>query len=128
MATLTHKPIAAPAARSRAGLLWLTQAISGALLIVLLLVHMVAHHFIVEGGLRDYAQVLAYVANPFVFVLELLFLGSATLHAALGVRAVVLDLALRPAAQRLMDGALVVIAAGVLVYGVWLAFALQRLA
>ena len=41
---------------------------------------MVAHHFVVEevGGLRTYAQVLDYIANPVMFVIEIVFLVVVT--------------------------------------------------
>jgi succinate dehydrogenase hydrophobic anchor subunit len=56
---------------------------------------MIAHHFIVEGGLRNYQQVLS-TANPVVFIIEVLFVILAVIHALLGVRAIVIDL--RPSA------------------------------
>ena len=43
--------------RDRSGSLWLVQAFSGLLLVFILGAHMIAHHFIVEGGLRDYEPV-----------------------------------------------------------------------
>ena len=58
MAT-TVSPQARAGRRGPAGALWLVQAISGLLLVLVLGLHMVAHHFVVEGGLRDYAQVRA---------------------------------------------------------------------
>ena len=66
------------AQRDRSGSLWLVQAFSGLALVAILGLHMIAHHFIVEGGLRDYQQVLDYVANPIVFVIEVLFVILAT--------------------------------------------------
>ena len=82
--------------RDRSGSLWLVQAFSGLLLVFILGAHMIAHHFIVEGGLRNYQQVLEYVANPVVFIIEVLFVILAVIHALLGVRAIVIDL--RPSA------------------------------
>ena len=113
--------------RSRAGALWLIQAISGLLLVVLLGLHMVAHHFVVEGGLRNYQQVLEYVSNPVIFFLEVVFLIVVTIHAMLGLRAIVGDLHLSPSAARAADWVLAVVGAVALVYGVWLAIAIQRL-
>ena len=113
---------------NRAGTVWITQAISGLLLIVILATHMIAHHFVVEGGLRDYQQVLDYVSNPFVFVLEVVFLIVATAHALLGVRAVLLDIGPSESAKRTLNWVLAIIGAITLVYGIWLAIALQQLA
>lgn len=129
MAGLTStQPVAERAGRGGlAGALWLVQAISGLLLVALLLLHMIAHHFVVEGGLRDYEQVLDYVANPIIFFLEVVFLVVVTAHAMLGLRAITLDMNLKAATQRTIDWALGLIGVIALGYGIWLAIALQRL-
>jgi succinate dehydrogenase hydrophobic anchor subunit len=111
--------------RSGGGLgswVWLIQAFTGLLLIVLLGLHMVAHHFVVEGGLRTYQDVVAYIANPVVFVLEILFLISVTIHAALGLRAVILDFGLSPSGERNLNLVLSLAGAVAIVYGIWLSF------
>ncbi len=113
--------------RSRAGALWLIQAISGLLLVALLGLHMVAHHFVVEGGLRDFQEVLAYVSNPVIFFLEVVFLVVVTTHAMLGLRAIVRDLNLSATAARTADWILALVGAAALIYGVWLAVAIQQL-
>ncbi len=114
--------------RDRSGSLWLVQAFSGLLLVFILGAHMIAHHFIVEGGLRDYQQVLDYVANPFVFIIEVVFVIIATIHALLGVRAIVLDLRPPAATVRVVNWVLVAVGAVAIGYGLWLAVALQRAA
>lgn len=130
MTSMTSRPTTTANERTRpnaAGSLWLVQAISGLLLVSLLALHMIAHHFVVEGGLRTFDEVIAYVSNPIIFGLEVLFLIVVTVHALLGLRAIVLDLAPRPATLRVVDGVLVILGAGALIYGLWLALALQRL-
>jgi succinate dehydrogenase / fumarate reductase membrane anchor subunit len=112
---------------NRAATVWITQAITGLLLIVILTLHMISHHFVVEGGLRDYQQVLAYVQNPLVFILELVFIVIATAHALLGVRAVILDIGLSEGAKRTLNWVLAIIGVITLVYGIWLAIALQQI-
>jgi succinate dehydrogenase hydrophobic anchor subunit len=79
-------------APSRAGSLWLLKAASGVLLIGFLGLHLLAQHFFVEGGLRDYDAVVAYLRHPLAIVAEIGLLGSVIVHAALGVRAVLVDL------------------------------------
>ena len=37
---------------------WILQAFTGVMLVVLLGLHMVVQHFVVEGGLRNYQQVV----------------------------------------------------------------------
>jgi succinate dehydrogenase / fumarate reductase membrane anchor subunit len=112
----------------RAGGIWLLQIISGGLLILVLGLHMVAHHFVVQGGLRNFADVVAYVSNPLIFVIELVFLVVVTIHAALGVRAVLYDLGPSPSAARAIDWLLIILGIGAVGYGVWLALTLQSMA
>ncbi|MBP6015190.1 MAG: hypothetical protein KA586_00565 [Candidatus Promineofilum sp.] len=116
------------ARRDRSGSLWLIQAFSGLLLVIILGVHMIAHHFIVEGGLRDYQQVLDYVNNPIVFTVEVLFVVVAVIHALLGVRAIINDLRPSASAFRAINWALGIFGALVIAWGIYLAVALQRLA
>ena len=75
---------------------WRATALTGVAVLVLVTVHMVAHHFVVHevGGLRTYRQVLEYVGNPLMLVLEELLLATVTWHAMLGVRSVLFDLGL----------------------------------
>lgn len=73
---------------------WLWQMITGVGLLLLLGFHLVVQHFIVKGGLRDFADVLTYLRNPLVLVLEVLFLVCVATHAMLGVRAILLDFGL----------------------------------
>ena len=106
---------------------WIIQAITGVLLIVLLGLHMIAHHFIVEGGLRTFQDVVDYISNPVIFVLELLFLIVVTPHAMLGLQGIVLDLGPSKSAERVIIWVFRILMVLVLGYGIWLAFALQRL-
>ena len=84
---------------------WWWTALTGAGLLLLLTVHMVAHHFVVEdvGGLRSYEQVLDYIASPVIFTLELFFLIAVTIHALLGLRGVLFDLGIGVRARRRTD-------------------------
>jgi succinate dehydrogenase hydrophobic anchor subunit len=122
MAVRTDRSAAAPTGR-RGGrgqtLVWWVTAVSGIGLLVLVGVHMVAHHFVVEatGGLRTYEQVLDYVANPLIFVLEVLFLLIVTVHAMLGLRSVLFDLAASDRARARISRGLVALGTVTIVYG-----------
>ena len=98
---------------------WLSTALTGMALLVLVTVHMVAHHFVVReiGGLRTYHQVLEYIGNPLIFVIEAVFLVVVTWHAMLGLRAVALDLALPARLERLVRPGVVVLGAVTVAYG-----------
>ena len=114
-----------PATGQRAGAIWLLQVVSGALLIVVLGLHIVAHHFVVEGGLREFADVIAYISNPLIYVIELVFLVVVTVHAMLGMRAILLDLGPGESATRAINWLLTLVGVGIIAYGIWLAVSLQ---
>ena len=99
---------------------WLSTALTGIALLVLVTVHMVAHHFVVAeiGGLRTYEQVLDYVGNPVIFTIEAVFLIVVTWHAMLGLRAVLLDLALPPVLERLVRPGVIALGAITTIYGI----------
>ena len=103
--------------RRKAGFGWLSQAISGILLVLLLGVHWIAQHYLAAGGLRTYAEVVSYLENPLVLVLEATFLAVITIHALLGVRAVLLDLGPGERWIRLMDAGLILTGIGTVLYG-----------
>lgn len=102
---------------------WLWQAGTGVVLLFLLTLHMIANHFVVEGGLRDYAQVVEYLRTPVIFALEHVFLLTVTLHAMLGIRSVLFDFGLSPATERRITMAVTGLGAVTVAYGVWLLWA-----
>lgn len=127
--TITPRSLEEMAAkRDRSGSLWLVQAFSGLLLVLILGLHMIAHHFVVEGGLRNFQQVLDYISNPFIFATEVLFVIVATVHALLGVRAIFIDLRPSAGALRAVNWILTIVGLATIAYGIWLAVALQRMA
>ncbi len=107
---------------------WIGQAITGVLLVILLSLHMIVHHFVVEGGLRTYEQVLAYIGNPLVVTIEILFLAVVTYHAMVGVRAILFDLPLNEQQKGLITRALTVVGVVIVGWGVFLALWLFRMA
>jgi succinate dehydrogenase hydrophobic anchor subunit len=110
--------------RPRPTFAWLAQVVSGVLLLVLLTVHMVAQHFVVSGGLRTYDQVIAWISNPVVFVVEALLLVCVTWHGIAGVHAVLLDLGLRGRAERMVARVLLGLAVATVLYGLWFLYML----
>ena len=67
------------------------QVVSGVALLFLLGLHMVAQHFIVPTGLRFYDDVIEWLRNPVMIVVEVAFLVVVTYHALVGVRAILFD-------------------------------------
>ena len=99
---------------------WLGQAFTGILLLPLLGLHVIANHFVVPGGERDFAEVASYMGNPGIVVLEVLFLVVVTSHAMLGLRAVLFDVGVPLRFRRGVTAALTVVGAGTVAYGLWL--------
>ncbi|HTP18527.1 MAG TPA: hypothetical protein VMJ65_02915 [Solirubrobacteraceae bacterium] len=112
--------------RGRSGRVWRWTAGSGMALIALATMHIVAQHFVVhqKGGLRTYGEVLSYIANPVIFVLETGFLFAVTIHAMLGIRGILHDLDLSPRAARRFDATLWVVGTVTVAYGMVLLVAL----
>ena len=105
--------------RGRSARVWYWTAGSGLALVALATMHIIAQHFIVHqtGGLRTYAEVLSYIANPIIFVLEAGFLIAVTVHAMLGIRGILHDLDLRATAKQRIDVALWVVGTVTVAYG-----------
>jgi succinate dehydrogenase hydrophobic anchor subunit len=99
---------------------WLWQVFTGVGLVFLLGLHFIANHFIAKGGLRDFADVVSYLRNPIILVLEVLFLIVVTTHAMLGVRAIVTDFGLSDRTEKHLSQALTVIGTLTVIYGLWL--------
>ena len=101
---------------------WKLVTFTGVALLWLLLVHMIGHHFVVGevGGLRNYDQVLDYVAHPVIFTIESFFLLFVTVHAMLGLRSVLLDLDPAPRLRRTIDVGAVALGLATLAYGYFL--------
>jgi succinate dehydrogenase cytochrome b556 subunit len=120
-ADLTEVRQPSPAQRGRGGTTaWILQVVSGVLLIILLGVHIVAQHFVVKGGLRDYAQVVSYLANPAVLAIESLFVVVLIWHAMLGLRAILLDFGFGRRGQALITYGVTVLGVVTAAYSFWL--------
>ena len=99
---------------------WFWKAFTGVVLLLLLGLHFIANHFIAKGGLRDFADVVAYLRNPIFLVLEVLFLVVVATHAMLGVRAILTDFGLSDQAEKRLSQALTIVGVLTVGYGLWL--------
>jgi succinate dehydrogenase hydrophobic anchor subunit len=109
------KTVPTDAHRSRS---WRWTSLTGVALLVLVTVHMVAQHFVLEqiGGLRTYQQVLEYISNPVIFVTESIFLVVVTWHAMLGLRSVIFDFGLSPTAKKRVNWGLLILGIATIAY------------
>jgi succinate dehydrogenase hydrophobic anchor subunit len=116
--TTDQRAVEQPAAGSRVIPAFVGQVISGVALLVLLALHMVAQHFIVPTGLRFYDDVIAWLQNPAVIAVEVLFLTFVTYHAMLGVRAILFDFGFSERTERRITNVMWVVGIVTVVYGV----------
>ncbi len=103
--------------RSRA---WIAQALTGLGLLALVTIHMIANHFVVPEGLRDFAAVVDYLSHPLIVAIEVTFLVVVTWHGLLGVRAILFDFGFSPATERRISRALALLGVATVAYGLWL--------
>ena len=107
----------------RGSLAWLWQALTGLLLVILLTLHMIVNHF-AAGGLLTYQDIIQYLSNPIVLVIEILFLASVIFHAMAGIRALVLDFGVSKQTDRSVTWVLWVVGVLMFLYGLWLFMAI----
>lgn len=112
--------------RGRSARTWRWTAGSGIALVGLAGLHIIAQHFVVHsaGGLRTYNQVLQYIGNPVILVLESAFVLVLAIHGMLGLRSVLLDFSPGERARRRIDAGLWVLGTATVLYGLALVITL----
>jgi succinate dehydrogenase hydrophobic anchor subunit len=99
---------------------WVAQALTGVGLLALVTVHMIANHFVVPKGLRDFAAVVDYLSSPLIVAIEVTFLVLVSWHGLLGVRAILFDFGFSPATERRISRGLFALGVATVAYGLWL--------
>jgi len=100
--------------------IWFLKIITGFLVILILLIHLVVNHLIVEGGLLSYADVVQYYQIAIVPIMEVFFLVFVVTHALLGLRSVLLDLHPSNKMLKVINSGLISLGVVSIVYGTWL--------
>jgi succinate dehydrogenase / fumarate reductase membrane anchor subunit len=100
--------------------LWFLKILTGFLVIVVLAIHLVVNHLIVEGGLLSYADVVQYYQKAIVPIMEIGFLIFVVVHALIGLRSVLLDLHPSNKVLRIINYGLGILGVVSIVYGTWL--------
>ncbi len=106
--------------------IWLLKILTGLGIIVLLAVHLIVNHLTAVGGLLTHADVVAYYTNPWIVLMEAVFLLFVVSHSLIGLRSIILDLKPSRPMLRLVDVAFVIIGVTSSVYGIWLLQAVVR--
>ncbi len=100
--------------------LWFLKVLTGFLVIIVMVIHLIVNHLIVAGGLLSYADVVQYYQKAIVPIMEIAFLIFVVTHALIGLRSVLLDLHPSNIFLKWINYGLGVLGVGSIVYGVWL--------
>ncbi len=101
--------------------LWFIKMVTGPLLIIILIIHMIVNHLVVEGGLMTYNDVIEYFNNPWVVTMEMIFVTTVIIHSLLGLRSIILDMNPSRGVLSVVNWVLSLFGIGTIVYGLWLA-------
>jgi len=100
--------------------LWLAKLVTGVLVFTVILVHIIVNHLVAEGGLMSFADVVAYLSNPWIAFMESFFLVIVVTHSLLGTRSILLDLNPRAGVLKTIDWGFSILGVVSIVYGIWL--------
>jgi succinate dehydrogenase hydrophobic anchor subunit len=100
--------------------MWLLKLVTGVLVFVLIIVHIIVNHLVASTGLLTYADVVAYLSNPWIAFMESCFLVIVVVHALLGTRSILLDLHPSEKAILAIDWGMRIIGLPAIIYGLWL--------
>ena len=103
--------------------IWLIKIITGPLLILVLILHLIVNHYIGSqpDGLMTYDDIVHYYQNPIIPAIEILFLITVVTHSLIGLRGIILDM--NPSRQVLRFTTWFFTLLGIFSvgYGIWLA-------
>ena len=103
--------------------IWLIKIVTGPLLILVLILHMIVNHFVgsLPTGLMTYEDVIRYYQNPIIPAIEILFLITVVTHCLIGLRGIILDMNPSRAVLGVVTWLLSLLGIFSVAYGVWLA-------
>jgi succinate dehydrogenase / fumarate reductase cytochrome b subunit len=94
------------------------QMISGAALLVLVPLHLVAQHLVVPTGLRYAEDVIGGLRSPLMLVMEIAVLAFVAYHALAGVRVVLFDIGFSVRTEARIERLLSIAWIGTVIYGI----------
>ena len=106
--------------------IWLVKIVTGPLLILVLILHMIVNHFVgsLPTGLMTYADVIQYYQNPIIPAIEILFLITVVTHSLIGLRGIILDMNPSRAVLRAINWFFSLLGVFSVIYGIWLVLAI----
>jgi succinate dehydrogenase / fumarate reductase membrane anchor subunit len=106
--------------------IWLIKIVTGPLLILLLILHLIVNHYIgsLPSGLMTYDDIVQYYQNPIIPVIEILFLATVVTHSLIGLRGIILDMNPSRTILTVINWFLSALGIFSVAYGIWLALAI----
>lgn len=103
--------------------IWLVKIVTGPLLILVLILHMIVNHFVgsLPTGLMTYEDIVHYYQNPIIPAIEILFLVTVVTHSLIGLRGIILDMNPSRTVLKAVTWLLSLLGVFAVVYGIWLA-------
>jgi succinate dehydrogenase hydrophobic anchor subunit len=110
--------MATTSVKNERSILWMLKQLSGVLVFILIIVHLIVNHFVAPGGLLSYQDVVKYFSNPGIAIMEITFLIVVTAHSLMGVRSVVLDFNPPAKAIAILDKVFIIVGVAAVIYGI----------
>lgn len=106
--------------------IWLIKIVTGPLLILLLILHLIVNHYIgsMPSGLMTYDDVVRYYQNPIIPIIEILFLATVVTHSLIGLRGIILDMNPSRSVLTAVNWFLSLLGIFSVAYGIWLALSI----
>ncbi|MGE5465138.1 MAG: hypothetical protein ACM3PS_17365 [Syntrophothermus sp.] len=98
--------------------LWLIKALTGVLIVVILVVHFTVNHMLGENALLTYQDIVEYYTNPIVPLMEVIFVVFAVSHSLIGLRGIILDLKPSAGLLKIVDWGFIILGITAVVYGI----------
>ncbi|MFW9928022.1 MAG: hypothetical protein ACFFD1_01370 [Candidatus Thorarchaeota archaeon] len=118
-----------PKSSNTSALHWSLQRFTGALLLLLIGIHMLVVHFIPLGlsaaeqfGVASYQATYARLSGGWFFAIDWVLLVLAIYHGLNGVRTVVLDFSPKRSLNIIFTVLFIVVGIGAIIYGTWILY------
>jgi succinate dehydrogenase hydrophobic anchor subunit len=110
--------------RTRESTLWTWHIIAGAMILVLLGIHMFIMHLgdffaMVEGDVLSYPSVMQRSKDLVFVVIYVLLLGAALYHGLYGLRTIIFELNISETAERVISALIVLAGVGLFIIGTY---------
>ena len=98
--------------------LWLFQRISGAVLLIIIIMHFVQNHLV--NHVLNYEVVVKHVSNPIVKAIEIIFLILCVFHGLSGTKGIIADLPISEKTEKILSKLFCTVGIILVAVGLWI--------